>query len=83
MIEAIRRASRLGYKLTFSPSSEGVMIQCREYPERRPCSSVWLCRTGTSDEDAVVGVNMLMESLQKQVAHLLQVPKGLFHERSN
>lgn len=77
MIDAIRRAARLGYKLTFIPSKSGtgLAVICREFPDRGPCSTAWNCPLDATPEDVALAVKMLVDSLFETIERLPDCPK--------
>lgn len=77
MIEQIRRAALLGYKLTFSPNEAtgGVSVSCREFPQRGPCSVAWIIPPEATEETVSEALKAMIDSLFETIERLPDMPK--------
>lgn len=81
LIDAILRATKLGYKVTFLPMfPEGIAIQLREFEPRGPCSVMWksseLDRNDgeeMDDETMALAVNTMIDALFELIERLPDV----------
>lgn len=77
MIEQIRRAALLGYKLMFAPNEAtgGVSVICREFPQRGPCSVAWSMPPEATAETVSEALKAMIDSLFETIERLPDCPK--------